>query len=146
MTGTLLRVNLTTGKISREPIAESLWRQFVGGRGIGTKLLMDNTDPTIDALSPDNPLIFACGPLTGTFAPTGGRYMVITKSPLTDAVACSNSGGYWGPALRYSGYEFLMIEGAAKEPAYQWIHDDTVQIRTRADGTLRTVLGHARLE
>ncbi len=130
MTGTLLRVNLSTGKISKEPIAEGLWRQFIGGRGLGTKLLMDNMDPRTDALSPNNPLIFACGPLTGTFAPTGGRYMVITKSPLTDGVACSNSGGYWGPALRYSGYDFLMVEDAAKEPVYLWIHDDTVEIRS----------------
>jgi aldehyde:ferredoxin oxidoreductase len=130
MTGTLLRVNLSKGKISKEPITDSLWRQFVGGRGIGTKLLMDNMDPSADALGPDNPLIFACGPLTGTLAPTGGRYMVVTKSPLTGAVACSNSGGYWGPALRYCGYDFLMIEGAAKEPVYLWIHDDDVQIRS----------------
>ncbi len=129
MTGTLLRVNLSTGKISKEPIAENLWRQFIGGRGLATKLLIDNMDPRADALGPGNPLIFACGPLTGTFAPTGGRYMVVTKSPLTGAVACSNSGGYWGPALRYSGYDLLLVEGAAKEPVYLWIHDDTVQIR-----------------
>jgi aldehyde:ferredoxin oxidoreductase len=130
MTGTLLRVDLSSGKIGKEAIGESLWRQFIGGRGLGTKLLMDNMDPSVDALSPDNPLIFACGPLTGTFAPTGGRYMVITKSPLTGAIACSNSGGYWGPALRYSGYDFLLVEGAAAEPVYLWIKDDTVQIRS----------------
>ncbi len=129
MTGTVLRVNLSTGKIAKEPIAESVWRQFVGGRGIGTKLLMDNMCPRADPLGPDNPLIFATGPLTGTFAPTGGRYVVVTKSPLTGTVACSNSGGYWGPALRYAGYDFLIVEGAATEPVYLWIHDDNVQIR-----------------
>jgi len=130
MGSTLLRVNLTTGKITKEPIAEALTRQFVGGRGVATKLLADNMDPRLDALDPGNPLIFATGPLTGTIAPTGGRYMVVTKSPLTGTVACSNSGGYWGPALRYSGYEYLMIEGAAREPVYLWINDDTVQIRS----------------
>src|SRR5713101_3015935 len=130
MSATLLRVNLTNGKISKEPIADALTRQFVGGRGVATKLLADNMDPRLDAYDPGNPLIFATGPLTGTFAPTGGRYMVVTKSPLTDAVACSNSGGYWGPALRYSGYDYLMIEGAAREPVYLWVNDDTVQIRS----------------
>jgi aldehyde:ferredoxin oxidoreductase len=129
MTGTLLRVNLSTGAIGTVAIAEPLWRLFIGGRGLGTKLLFDHMDPQTDALAPGNPLIFATGPLTGTFAPTGGRYMVVTKSPLTGAVACSNSGGYWGPALRYAGYDALMVEGAATHPVYLWIHDDHVEIR-----------------
>ena len=132
MGATLLRVNLSTGKISTEPIADALLRRFVGGRGVGTKLLVDHMDPRVDPLDAANPLIFATGPLTGTFAPTGGRYMVVTKSPLTGAVACSNSGGYWGPALRYAGYDYLMIEGAAKRPVYLWINDDRVEIRDAA--------------
>lgn len=130
MSATLLRVNLGNGKVTKEPIAEALTRQFVGGRGVATKLLSDNMDPRVDALDQANPLIFATGPLTGTFAPTGGRYMVVTKSPLTGAVACSNSGGYWGPALRYCGYDYLMIEGAARQPVYLWVNDDKVEIRT----------------
>jgi aldehyde:ferredoxin oxidoreductase len=130
MGATLLRVNLGNGKVSKEPIADAVTRQFVGGRGVATKLLADSMDPRSDALDPANPLIFATGPLTGTFAPTGGRYMVVTKSPLTGAVACSNSGGYWGPALRYAGYDYLMIEGAAREPVYLWINDDAVEIRS----------------
>ena len=130
MGATLLRVNLSTGKITKEPIADAVTRQFVGGRGVATKLLADGMDPRVDALDPANPLIFATGPLTGTYAPTGGRYMVVTKSPLTGAVACSNSGGYWGPALRYAGYDYLMVEGAARQPVYLWINDDTVEIRS----------------
>jgi aldehyde:ferredoxin oxidoreductase len=130
MGATLLRVNLSNRKVSKEPIAEALVRQFIGGRGLATKLLADSVDARVDPFDPANPLIFATGPLTGTFAPTGGRYMVVTKSPLTGAVACSNSGGYWGPALRYSGYEYLLIEGAACEPVYLWINDDIVQIRS----------------
>jgi aldehyde:ferredoxin oxidoreductase len=129
MSATLLRVNLSTAKVAKEPIAEATVHQFVGGRGVATKLLADHMDPRADAFDAANPLIFATGPLTGTFAPTGGRYMVVTKSPLTGSVACSNSGGYWGPALRYAGYDYLMIEGAAREPVYLWIHDDTVEIR-----------------
>src|SRR5215510_10252256 len=126
---TVLRVNLSTGQIRKEAVPETIIRNFVGGRGVGSKLLMDNMDPKIDAFDPRNPLIFATGPVTGTFAPTGGRYMVVTKSPLTGAVACSNSGGYWGPALRFAGWDYLMIVGAAKEPVYLYINDDRVEIR-----------------
>src|SRR5215467_1590285 len=127
---TVLRVNLSTGEIRKEAVPEQLIKNFVGGRGVGSKLLTDNMDPKVDALDPRNPLIFATGPVTGTYAPTGGRYMVITKSPLTGAIACSNSGGYWGPALRYAGYEYLLFEGKAKEPSYLYIHDDKVEIRS----------------
>src|SRR5215831_6580659 len=126
---TVLCVNLSTGQIRKEAVPEEMIKNFVGGRGVGSKLLMDNIDPKVDALDPRNPLIFATGPVTGTYAPTGGRYMVITKSPLTGAIASSNSGGYWGPALRFAGYEYLMIEGAAKEPVYLNVHDDRVEIR-----------------
>lgn len=127
---TVLRVNLSTGQIRKEAVPEQMIKNFVGGRGVGSKLLVDNMDPKVDALDPRNPLIFATGPVTGTYAPTGGRYMVITKSPLTGAIACSNSGGYWGPALRYAGYEYLLIEGKAKEPSYIYINDDKVEVRS----------------
>ena len=126
---TLLRVNLSTKTVKKEAVPERILRDYVGGRGVATKLLMDNTDPGADALAPANPLIFATGPVTGTYAPTAGRYMVVTKSPLTGAVASSNSGGYWGPALRYAGYDYLMFEGASKEPVYLYVNDDTVEIR-----------------
>ncbi|HYR96574.1 MAG TPA: aldehyde ferredoxin oxidoreductase family protein [Candidatus Binatus sp.] len=125
----VLRVNLSTGSVRTEAVPADVVERYVGGRGVGTKLLLDHGDPTVDAYDPRNPLIFATGPVTGTFAPTGGRYMVVTKSPLTGAVACSNSGGYWGPALRYAGYDYLMIEGAAKEPVYLCVLDDRVEIR-----------------
>jgi aldehyde:ferredoxin oxidoreductase len=127
---TLLRVNLSTGNTRTETVPEQIIKDFVGGRGVGSKLLAEGMDPKIDALDPRNPLIFATGPVTGTYAPTGGRYMVITKSPLTGAIACSNSGGYWGPALRYAGYEYLVLEGKAKEPVYLYIHDDKVEVRS----------------
>lgn len=127
---TLLRVNLASGKIAKQRVDRRLEELFIGGRGIGSKLLADTIgDPAIDAYDPRNPLIFSTGPLTGTYAPTGGRYMVITKSPLTGAIACSNSGGYWGPALRFAGYEHLMIEGRASEPVYLLVIDDRVEIR-----------------
>ncbi len=127
---TLLRVNLSTGQIRKEAVPEAIQRNYIGGRGVGSKLLMDNMDPKIDAFDSRNPLIFATGPVTGTYAPTGGRYMVVTKSPLTGAIASSNSGGYWGPALRFAGYDYLMIEGAAKEPVYLYIHNDQIEVRS----------------
>ncbi|MGH7962671.1 MAG: aldehyde ferredoxin oxidoreductase family protein [Candidatus Binatia bacterium] len=127
---TVLRVNLSTGQIRKEAVSEETIRNFIGGRGVGSKLLMDNMDPKVDAFDPSNPLIFATGPVTGTYAPTAGRYMVITKSPLTGGIACSNSGGYWGPALRFAGYDYLMIEGAAKEPVYLYINNDQVEVRS----------------
>jgi aldehyde:ferredoxin oxidoreductase len=83
-------------------------------------------------LSPDNKLVFAAGPFSGTFAPSGGRYHVVTKSPLTDSITGANSGGKWGPELKYAGYDGIIIEGKAAEPVYVWINDDKIEIRKAA--------------
>jgi len=127
--GTILRVNLTTGKITRESLSPELAKTFIGARGLGGKYLVDEVDPTIDALSPENKLIFAPGPMTGTFAPSSGRYDVITKSPLTGAIAASNSGGAFGPELKFAGYDMIIFEGKAEKPVYLWIHDAQVELR-----------------
>ncbi len=127
--GTILRVNLSNGTTRKEPLDPKLARAYIGGRGLGTKILSEEIDPTVDPLSPRNVLILATGPLTGTNAPTGGRYMVITKSPLTGAVACSNSGGYFGAEMKFCGYDLLILEGRAKAPVYLWLNNDTVEIR-----------------
>jgi aldehyde:ferredoxin oxidoreductase len=128
--GKILRVNLTKGTSRTEALDSKLARAYVGGRGLGTKILYDEIDPTVDSLSPRNPLILATGPLTGTNAPTGGRYMVITKSPLTGAIACSNSGGYFGAEMKFCGYDFVILEGRAKAPVYLWLNNGTVEIRS----------------
>ena len=130
--GEILRVNLTRGTAKKEPLDPKLARAYIGGRGLGTKLLVDEIDPRVDPLTPGNKLIFATGPLTGTGASTGGRYMVITKSPLTGAIACSNSGGYFGPEVKFCGHDFLILEGRAKEPVYLWLDNDRVEIRSAA--------------
>jgi aldehyde:ferredoxin oxidoreductase len=104
-------------------------RNFFGARGLGTKILYDEVDPKVDALSPENKLIFAPGPLTGTFGPSVGRYNVVTKGPLTGAIAASNSGGSFGPEMKFAGYDMLIVEGKAKKPVYLWINDDQVEIR-----------------
>ena len=127
--GRILRIDLTNGNTTTEPLDRALARDFIGARGLGTKLLSDEVDPTVDALSPANKLIFAPGPFTGTYAPSGGRYNVVTKGPLTGAIAAANSGGTWGPALKYAGYDALIIEGRSAKPVYLWIKDEKVEIR-----------------
>ncbi|HZT83190.1 MAG TPA: aldehyde ferredoxin oxidoreductase family protein [Gemmataceae bacterium] len=131
-TGKLLRVNLTDGTHRVEDIPEAWLRDYVGGRGVADRYLWEELDPTVDPLSPDNKLIFATGPLTGTPASCGSRYMVVTKGALTGAITTSNSGGHWGPELRFAGYDLLLIEGKAPKPVYLFIYDDVVQIRDAA--------------
>jgi aldehyde:ferredoxin oxidoreductase len=128
-TGTLLRVNLTEGTVIREPINRDWAREYVGGRGLADRYLYEEMDPSVDPLSPENKLIFATGPLTGTPVPCGSRYMVVTKGALTGAITTSNSGGFWGPELKFAGYDMLILEGAAPKPCYLFIYDDQVEIR-----------------
>lgn len=93
--GTILRIDLTSGKISQPQLDPVNAREYIGGRGLATHFLLNEINPQIDALSEENKLIFATGPLTGTYVPAASRYMVVTKSPLTGTMACSNSGGYF---------------------------------------------------
>jgi aldehyde:ferredoxin oxidoreductase len=127
--GTVLRVNLTTGAITKEATDSKDAALFLGARGLGVKIYTDEVDAKIDPLSPDNKLVFAPGPFSGTFAPSAGRYHVVTKGPLTGAIAGSNSGGSFGPELHYAGYDALVLEGKAEKPVYLWIKDDQVEIR-----------------
>ena len=122
--GKILRVNLNDGTYKVEALCLDLAKKFIGGRGLGTKLYMDEVSPEIDPLSPENKVVIISGPLTGTSVPTGGRYMVVTKSPLTGMIACSNSGGIWGAKLKYAGYDAIILEGKAEEPCYINIVDD----------------------
>jgi len=131
--GKVLRVDLTNESFAVEDLDEDLAKDYIGGRGLATKILYDEIDPAIEPLSPDNKLIFATGPLTGTGAIAGSRYMVVTKSPLTNCIACSNSGGYFGPELKYAGYDMIIFEGKAAEPVYLFINDDTIELRSAED-------------
>jgi len=127
--GTILRVNLTTGSISKETLDPELARKYIGARGLGSRILSDEIDPKIDPLSADNKLIFATGPLSGTNAPASGHFDVVTKGPLTGTIAASSSGGIFGPMLKYAGYDLIIFEGKAKKPVYLWINDDKVELR-----------------
>lgn len=115
---TLLRVDLTAGTCTHEPLNMEWAEQYLGQRGLGTKYLTEEVDASVDPLSPDNKLIIATGPLTGTAASTGGRWSVITKGPLTGAIACSNSGGQFGGELKNAGYDMLIVEGRSPHPVY----------------------------
>jgi len=114
--GKLLFVDLTTGTMAEETPDESFYRAYVGGTGLGARILMDRSKPGVDPLSPDNMLGFATGPLTATGAYGGGRFMVVTKSPLTGGWADSNCGGSWGPELKKAGYDGVFFTGAAEKP------------------------------
>ena len=128
-TGTVLRVNLTRGSIKKEALREDWARDYVGGRGLGTRYAWEEIDPSVDPFSPKNKLLFVTGPLTGTNASCGARYMVVTKGALTGAITTSNSGGHWGPELKFAGYDMIIVEGRAPQPCYLWIHNDQVEIR-----------------
>ena len=131
-TGKLLRVDLTAGRFQTEPIPEAWYRNYLGGRGLAARMLYEEMDPAVDPFDLDNKLIFATGPLTGTPVPCGARYMVVTKGPLTGAITTSNSGGHWGPELKFAGYDLLLLEGRAPRPSYLFVYDDHVELRDAA--------------
>ncbi|MGE4615729.1 MAG: aldehyde ferredoxin oxidoreductase family protein [Gammaproteobacteria bacterium] len=124
----ILRVNLTEGTCTDEPLNMEWAMKYIGQRGLATKYLVEEIDPKVDALSPENKLIMATGPLTGTMASTGGRYSVICKSPLTGAVACSNSGGFIGAELKQAGWDMIIFEGKAAKPVYLYVENEEVEI------------------
>ncbi|MFZ9103359.1 MAG: aldehyde ferredoxin oxidoreductase family protein, partial [Burkholderiaceae bacterium] len=128
-TRTILRVDLSKGTVTKEPLNMAWAAQYLGSRGLASKYLVEEVDPKTDPLSADNKIIWATGPLTGTVASTGGRYTVVTKGPLTGAIACSNSGGYWGAELKFAGYDMVIFQGKSPKPVYLSISDDTVELK-----------------
>ena len=128
-TGKVLRINLTEGKTITEPLNIELAKKYLSGRGLAGKMFFDEVAADVDALSPENTMYIATGLLTGTNAPTSGRFMVVTKSPLNGCIASSNSGGYWGAQLKFAGYDMVILEGKAAKPVYIAITDDKVEIK-----------------
>jgi aldehyde:ferredoxin oxidoreductase len=127
--GRILRVDLTSGTVKSEPLNMDWARTYVGSRGLATKYYVSENDPKLDPLSPENKIIWATGPLTGTAASTAGRYTVVTKGPLTGAIACSNSGGYFGAELKFAGWDMVIFEGRSPRPVYLYINDDVAELR-----------------
>ena len=129
----ILRVNLTTGTCKAEPLNMDWALKYLGQRGLASKYLASEIDPKVDALAPGNKLIMATGPLTGTMAATGGRYSVITKSPLTGAIACSNSGGFIGNEIKNAGFDMIIFEGKAPQPVYLYLENDQAELLPAAE-------------
>jgi aldehyde:ferredoxin oxidoreductase len=126
--GTILRINLTDGKVVRE--TTSLYAEkFLGGRGINTSILYQGVGPAVKPYDPENMLIFGVGPLVGSLFPGACRTDVLAKSPVTMAIGNASLGGYWGAELKFAGYDNLVIQGRAAEPVYLSIHNDEVEIR-----------------
>ena len=124
----VLRVDLGKGTCSAEPLNMEWAAQYLGQRGLATRYFTAEVDPKVDPLSPANKLIYATGPLTGTMASTGGRYSVITKGPLTGAIACSNSGGYFGAELKMAGWDMIILEGRSPKPVFLHIENEKAEL------------------
>jgi aldehyde:ferredoxin oxidoreductase len=127
--GIILRINLTDGTIHRHPTEEHLARAFLGGRGLNVKRLWDELPAHTDGLSPHNMLAFGVGPLVGTLFPGGARFNVTAMSPQTGILGDSNAGGFFGPELKFAGYDQVIVQGRADHPVYLWIKDDEVELR-----------------
>ena len=127
--GKILRVDLTSGKVSEESLKENDCKMFLGGSGLATKYLFDEVPKGADPLGPDNELIFMTGPLTGTESPSAGRYCVVTKSPLTGFWAEANSGGNWGVYLKISGFDGIIFKGISPKPVYLVIDDGKAELK-----------------
>lgn len=129
--GKLLRVNLTEKEFKEEPLREDLIKKFIGMIGFGVKILYDEAPPEVGAYDPENRLIFMTGPFTGVSqVQSPACYAVITKNPLLPVIAIGTSKGYWGPRLKFAGYDGLIIEGKSDKPIYLWIHDEACEFRS----------------
>jgi len=122
-------VDLTSGSVQTKEIPEELRHRFLGGRGIDMYLLYNLVGPGIDPLGPENVLLVSAGLLTGTPAPAAARTHVGAKSPLTGLIGSSNMGGFFGPELRFAGFDHLIIRGRSERPVYLWIHNGEIQVR-----------------
>ncbi|SPD72648.1 Tungsten-containing aldehyde ferredoxin oxidoreductase (fragment) [uncultured Desulfobacterium sp.] len=125
----VLRIDLSNRRYQKENLDVNTLKMFLGGQGVATKILMDEVDPKVVPLSPENKMIFSTGPLTGTEAPLGSRYMVSTKSPLTGLLGFGNSGGFFGPTMRKAGYDHIIFEGKSDTPVYLVITDKDIEFR-----------------
>ncbi len=125
----LLAVDLSSGEVKDEPLNMEYIQQFMGGSGLACRYLYDMVDANTDPLGPENPLFFMAGPLTGTRAPSCGRFVVCARSPLTGLWGEANSGGFFGPEMRFAGYDGILIKGKAPEPVYLRIADGKATLR-----------------
>src|SRR3990170_3890145 len=128
----ILKINLTTGTTEEFILPKEWERDFLGGASLAARILYPYLTKELDPLSPESPLLFINGPLSGTSGPTTGRFVICGKSPATGLWAESNIGGFWGPELRMTGYDGLWIVGKAEAPVYLWIDGDRLEVRDAA--------------
>ena len=128
--GNILRVNLSSGRITKEALKEELASEYIGGRGFTAKILYDENPPGIEPFHEDNRFIIATGPLNGLFLPASGKTHFCSKSPVTGGYGDSNMGGHFGVAMKYAGYDIAILQGRAKTPSYLFIDDDRIEIRS----------------
>ncbi|MEM1563259.1 MAG: aldehyde ferredoxin oxidoreductase family protein [Candidatus Bathyarchaeia archaeon] len=127
--GRILHVDLTTGKTRTEPLNEDHAKKYIGGIGLGMRLWLDYSKAGVDPFSPENPLVLATGPTSGTIWPTGGNgHAFVSKSPQSYGIAEAKSHGSFGTELKRAGYDAVIFHGKAEKPVYVWIDDDSVQI------------------
>mgnify|MGYP001063065398 CR=1 FL=1 len=131
--GDILRINLKNRRTSKEPLKEDQARKYLGGSGLATKILFDELKLGIDPLGPENKLILTAGVMAGTLCEGGGSWQAVTKSPLTGIWAGSRSGGFFGPEMKYAGYDMIILEEKAEQPSYLWIRNDQVEIKDAGD-------------
>jgi aldehyde:ferredoxin oxidoreductase len=127
--GRILRIDLSRGRITEEELNREWVRQFLGGTGLAARYFFAETTPGVDTYGPENKLIFMTGLLTGTPSASASRYSVVSRSPQTGILGYANSGGDFGPALRWSGYDGLIFEGISPEPVYLQIADGKPELR-----------------
>ena len=130
---TILHVDLARERTMEEPFPEEWRRAYIGGRGLGVRILGDLVNPGIDPLGPENVLIFATGPVAGSGLPMGSRYDVVTKSPLTGTATSANSGGKFGTSMKRAGYDAVVIRGRAERPVYILLDDGHAEVRDASE-------------
>ena len=128
----ILKINLSAGETEEYQIPEKWEKDFLGGASLAARILYESLTRELDAFSPDAPLLFMMGPMTGTSGPTTGRFVICGKGPATGLWAESNIGGFWGPELRAAGYDGLWITGKASEPVYLWLNGSRLEVRSAA--------------
>lgn len=129
LTGKILRVNLSENKLSIESTPERVFREYIGGRGVGAYLLLKELQPGVEPLGSGNKLVFSTGPLTGTLTPGASRAVVCFRSPMSETYSYSLCGGHFPVELKFAGYDILIIEGKSETPVYLWIDNDKVELR-----------------
>ena len=127
--GKLLYVDLSNGKLEEEALNEDFCRKYIGGYGLGSRILYDKLKPGIDPMGPENIIGFLTGPLTGTPALIGSRYVVVCKSPRTMTWGDANSGGDFGPYLKFAGYDGVFVSGISDKPVYLYLKDGKAELR-----------------